>query len=232
MNPTDARAFRRAAIVLLALSSVRWGWQSSQDRAVRLEGVAADTVGALLAESQDLTEAAARRSEPLSPGERVDLNTAGAELLDRLPGIGPSTASAIITSRERDGPFQRVDDLTRVAGIGDATLRKIRPHLEAIAPAARPSRAVERRPSVGSRPSAAERSDRSRRPRQTDAAALDLNRATVEELQRLPGIGPALAERIAAHRLRSPFQRVDDLLAVSGIGPATLGRIRASVVVR
>lgn len=59
-----------------------------------------------------------------------------------------------------------------------------------------------------------------------------VNRAGPEELQRLPGIGPVLAERIVAYRRRNgPFQAVEDLLGVSGIGPKVLEQLRPYVVV-
>jgi len=59
---------------------------------------------------------------------------------------------------------------------------------------------------------------------------LSLNTATREELERLPGIGPKLAERIVQDRaLRGPYTRVEDLLRVKGIGPKLLERIRTYV---
>ena len=62
---------------------------------------------------------------------------------------------------------------------------------------------------------------------------IDLNAATPEELETLPGIGQVRAQAIVAHRQREgPFARVEDLLAVRGIGPATLEAIRDLVVVR
>lgn len=61
---------------------------------------------------------------------------------------------------------------------------------------------------------------------------VDLNRAAIESLQTLPGIGPALAARIAAHRARTPFRSVDDLLQVSGIGEKKLEAVRPLVTVQ
>lgn len=54
---------------------------------------------------------------------------------------------------------------------------------------------------------------------------IDPNRASEVELARLPGVGPAMAARIAAARHEAPFQRPEDLLEVPGVGPTTLGRL-------
>lgn len=56
----------------------------------------------------------------------VNVNTAGADELETLPGIGPARAADIIAYRERDGPFQSVEDLLGVPGIGPATLDRLR----------------------------------------------------------------------------------------------------------
>jgi competence protein ComEA len=56
----------------------------------------------------------------------VDLNTATAEQLDELPGIGPATAAAILDHRQRHGPFGSVDELLDVRGIGPAKLEALR----------------------------------------------------------------------------------------------------------
>lgn len=59
------------------------------------------------------------------------------------------------------------------------------------------------------------------------AGLIDINRASVEELQELPGVGPAIAQRIVEHREgNGPFASVDQLEEVSGIGPKTLEKIR------
>ena len=64
-----------------------------------------------------------------------------------------------------------------------------------------------------------------------DFPPVDLNTATAEELDVLPGIGPALAERIIAYREEhGPFTAPEDLLAVSGIGEKVLDGLRDQIV--
>lgn len=59
---------------------------------------------------------------------------------------------------------------------------------------------------------------------------VDLNTATPDELETLPGVGPALARRIVEFRQRhGPFATVDDLVEVPGVGPRTLERLRPMV---
>jgi competence protein ComEA len=70
---------------------------------------------------------------------------------------------------------------------------------------------------------------RARRPPEPSLrpGALELDRATAPEWERLPGIGPSLASRIVADRVeRGPFRAPEGLLRVRGIGPRTLERIR------
>ena len=59
----------------------------------------------------------------------ININTATAEQLEMLPGIGASRAQAVIEARKRAGGFKRVDDLLEVKGIGKASLEKLRPYL-------------------------------------------------------------------------------------------------------
>jgi competence protein ComEA len=64
------------------------------------------------------------------------------------------------------------------------------------------------------------------------AARLDLNRATIQELETLPQVGPALAQRIIDFRTKhGPFKSVDDLLKVQGIGEKVLAKLRDRVSV-
>ena len=73
------------------------------------------------------------RGPGTAPGDAgptaVDLNAAGAEALDTLPGIGPVLARRIVAHRERHGPFHRLEDLLAVEGIGPRLLDRLRPYV-------------------------------------------------------------------------------------------------------
>lgn len=78
------------------------------------------------AEGEDVPPPAPASETRTAPGPAatgpVDVNRATAEQLEALPGVGPSTAAAIVAERERNGPFVSFDDLERVRGIGPAKL--------------------------------------------------------------------------------------------------------------
>ena len=69
-----------------------------------------------------------RESEPVTPEPPapININTASAEELETLPGIGPALAERIIAYRETHGLFENVDDLINVKGIGEAVLSELR----------------------------------------------------------------------------------------------------------
>ncbi|MDX1647413.1 MAG: helix-hairpin-helix domain-containing protein [Longimicrobiales bacterium] len=221
MHDPEASALSRAAVVLVAVSVVRWVASSHHGDATGPAVGDSTVLAAHVAATDSAADDGERRSRPLEEGERVDPNTAPETELDRLPGVGPSTAAAIVAARDTL-PFGRIQDLLSVRGIGPATLERLRPWLR-ISPEARAARARidararRRGPSVvaGSSPGGV-----------VGAGRIDVNRADPAELQRLPGIGPALASRIVAERAESPFVSVEDLVRVRGIGPGTVAKLR------
>lgn len=70
--------------------------------------------------------AQAKKHPPSTP---IDLNSATVEELQQLPGIGPSTAQAIVQFREKSGPFKRPEDLLAIHGISKAKFEKQRPYI-------------------------------------------------------------------------------------------------------
>ncbi|MEX0386405.1 ComEA family DNA-binding protein [Spiribacter onubensis] len=62
----------------------------------------------------------------LATAEPVNVNEADIDQLQRINGIGPATAEAIVEDRELNGPFETIETMTRVNGIGEATLEAMR----------------------------------------------------------------------------------------------------------
>ena len=75
------------------------------------------------------TPAAQLTSGTVPSGAPININTADVDALCTLPGIGPVIAQRIVDYRQQNGPFALVEDVTRVSGIGQATLAKIRDYI-------------------------------------------------------------------------------------------------------
>jgi len=63
------------------------------------------------------------------PVQKVDLNRAESWLLEALPGIGEGRAQAIVDYRNENGPFERIEDVLQVEGIGEGTFEKIKDYI-------------------------------------------------------------------------------------------------------
>ena len=72
------------------------------------------------------TEVTAPREEIAPDFPPVNLNTAGVEELDSLPGIGESLAGRIIAWREANGPFENIEQIMEVSGIGEAKFAELK----------------------------------------------------------------------------------------------------------
>jgi competence protein ComEA len=65
-------------------------------------------------------------SDQPAPGRKININTADLATLDTLPGIGPVIAQRILDHRQANGPFDRIEGVMDVPGIGEGTFEKIR----------------------------------------------------------------------------------------------------------
>jgi competence ComEA-like helix-hairpin-helix protein len=168
-------------------------------------------------------ERSRRRSRPLAPGERIDLNTAEADEIQRLPRVGPALAARIVAHREAHGPFRSLAELRGVNGVGPALLEGIAQFVDVPAEPAIPVVACATG-TEGNRGSVSIANAGG--PAPETPQRIDINTAGVDELQRLPGIGPALAERIVEWRsVNGSFRTVADLERVPGIGARTRERL-------
>ncbi len=159
---------------------------------------------------RDAVAAAAERlARPLAAGERMDVDVVGADELARLPRIGPALAARIVEDRRERGAFGSLEEFDRVSGIGRAVLEAIEPH------AMFSGRAQWPRAPNG------------------PGVKVSLNTASAMVLEQLPGVGPARARAIVEDRRRNGrYQVIEDLGRVPGIGPATIERLRGMVNLR
>lgn len=90
-------------------------------------------LGGASARADPLAHAPPPTAAPKSSDGVVNLNDANEEELARLPGIGPGKARAISEHRHAH-PFRRIDELTKVKGIGRKTFGRLRPYITTVGP--------------------------------------------------------------------------------------------------
>ena len=112
------------AVFMMACAALFWLGRSGQSYTV--------TVTSRTPDAELLTERTQDNGTPdsLIPGEKIDLNTAPPLDLARLPGIGQTRADAIAAYRTQYGPFETVEELLQVDGIGEVTLEKLREYVK------------------------------------------------------------------------------------------------------
>jgi len=172
-------------------------------------------------------DSVARLARPLEPGEHIDLDRASAPDIARLPRVGLALAKTIVADRERNGPFRSLAGLDRVSGVGAGLLRVVEPYATFSGPPASSGGSQENRSLIGVASTTSNRT-----PTAETGTPIDLNTASISELDALPSVGPSRAQAIVRYReAHGPFLSVEGLTLVPGIGPAALARLRPLVTV-
>ena len=83
----------------------------------------------IAAVSSSRAHAAMQEARPAPPAQIVNVNSATVAQFEALPGIGPSMAQRIVTYRDKNGPFKKLEDLMNIQGIGEKSFLKLRPFL-------------------------------------------------------------------------------------------------------
>ena len=146
----------------------------------------------------------------------IDINTADAEQLMKLSGIGEVLAEEIIKYREENGSFQNIEEIMNVSGIGSGIFNKIQEHIYVNDPVYENSEKNEPIETNESEPE----TDAPTENIMTleEAAPVDINSADAELLQLLPHVDTETAEKILIFRQQSGgFKNEYELLLIEGL---------------
>jgi competence protein ComEA len=167
----------------------------------------------------------------------IDLNKADQKSLESLPGIGKSTAKAIMAGR----PYKSVDDLKKVKGISDSKFKAIKDLVTVGDATAKPAAAASAAAAgAAAVPAASAEKAASAQKEATEKASksasklsmgqrVNINSASKEDLEMIPGIGPTKSQAIIDGR---PYNKIEDIMKVKGIKEGTFNKIKDYITVR
>jgi competence protein ComEA len=164
-------------------------------------------------------------------GAALDLNRANKAELRLIPGIGDALAQRIVDHRAHNGSFKTIDELRKVHGIGPKTLDRVRHCLFVTLEESFAARDEIEPMTVASKTKPSPRTATASKKASELTEPINVNLASQTDLQKLPGIGPKLSQRILDTRAKAAFKSIDDLRRVPGIGPKTLEKLRPHVTI-
>lgn len=179
-------------------------------------------------------KAATKAVQAKAPAGLVDLNTADQKALEALPGVGPKTAKEIIKGR----PYKTVDDLGKVKGMSKGKIEVLKDMVTLGAPKVTQPSVPSAAPTV-TVPAPAKTVPAAKLPsgvekqsvpmKLTPGAKVNINTASKEQLEALPGIGPVKAQAIIDGR---PYNAPEDVMKVKGIKQGIFNKIKDLITVK
>jgi competence protein ComEA len=179
-------------------------------------------ISALILGAATVSFAAKKATEVI--GTLVDINTADQKTLEALPGVGKSTAKAIIAGR----PYKSIDELKNVKGMSDAKIQALKDKVTVGGASASTASATASQKTSSAQKSVSEKFSKATS-KLAPGQRININSATKQELESLPGIGPSKAQRIIEGR---PYKNPEDIMKVRGIKQKLFDKIKDNITVR